>query len=179
MKTNWQISIRILLFTTAIAAAFAAGYSFRPRSRVLTPQTIVIETWADFEVGDLVPCAHNIAEYTLEIRALNGGDEKHYWQECFCHYDGSNTDPTRSELMNGVHCCATGTKTSFSGGITVESLSPDSMGLLIDWQITETGKSTKFSTKLMAQPNSSGEIQLDSSKTIRWTMKPTGRNDAG
>ena len=171
MKVPRHISIKSLLVATAMAASFFCGYSLRPDPIQIEPIVVEYTSLVEFELGDLVPCEKELAEYELKICGLIDDKQVHIWKEWFCVYDGVNTDPTKRDTMYEGSICACGPANSFSGSTNIVELSSSSVEINVDWLVTELGESSGFTAILFIQPNNIGEIRLDQKRSIKWKMK--------
>ena len=140
-------------------------------------------TWYEkLNLGDLVPCDENDAEFRIVILAIEDGKTLHKYEGFIYKYEGNwgkiasfgggyndaNFYPSkRSEpdyVLNGQEIVAE------------PETNPDSVEIDLDWEIKYPDKTSCFKNRIIIQPGNTGIIKLDEHKSLNWTFLPVREN---
>lgn len=128
----------------------------------------------EYEVGDLIPCHEDIAEFELVFEGFVGESPIGKMQLYFCKYDGMNDDSETAEALHSGVQWSCGQGRRFGQIIRIEELSEKGALINIDWKRSEDGLSSELVAKVFFPAKSRGQYLLDGGKSLPWTFLPIG-----
>ena len=118
---------------------------------------------ADYQIGDLVPCDKEQAEFEMTIQAVLKGESLVEFRQTFCRHRDKETDPIFQfgispqdmedpDLTETDACSA-----DIKGVFQYASLNRESLGMMIDWRIPQADTVLRFRSEFEVRVGEMGE----------------------
>lgn len=125
----------------------------------------------DYQLGDLVPCSDDKAEYILKINALNGGNCFYRREHGFQRYDERNVDPTSEPGMTQENLvCAMLVNGFASGTFQYTDLASDSVTVRIRWKASHGDHEEEFTGEFTPHVGKYGTADAGNGNVFSWSF---------
>jgi len=126
---------------------------------------------ATFEVGDLVPCPDEFAEFTLLINANVNGVGYYRFSQTFCRFGTVSFDPYDERGMRSPEFTLTDlVGGDLSGNHFFTKLEPESASVRTKWKITQREDTQEFNAEFDVRAKHNGSLDLGNGKALDWSF---------
>ena len=133
---------------------------------------------ADYQIGDIVPCSDELAEFVLKINAMSGDKCFYRLEQAFCTYERASPDPSDQRGMSQENLvCAMLVNGFASGTFQFVDLAADSVTVRIDWKASQNDEEQEFTGEFTPGVDRSGTANAGKGNTFAWSLLRSDKRD--
>jgi len=128
-------------------------------------------TTAGYEIGELVPCDAESANFELLVRARSNGKCFYQYKQPFCRHVGESTNPSEQPGMTPSYtACALLVNGTMTGQLQYSKFSKDSVTIKIEWSVTLDGVEEYFRREFEVSLGDNGLVHAGKGNRFEWAF---------
>ncbi|MEZ6096779.1 MAG: hypothetical protein R3C03_21565 [Pirellulaceae bacterium] len=126
---------------------------------------------ATYEIGDLVPCEADSADFELTICAWCDNKCVYQYGHSFCRHKGESTDPLQQPGLLPMHtACAMLVNGSMSGTLQYSKFAKNAVTVKIEWTVSLDGVEDYFRREFDVVLGDDGFVDAGQGNRIQWSF---------